>query len=105
MLNLDERIEEAKKIVPEIMDNDISVVKKLYEIIFEKYSEEKQELLRVYLLGYLLTMNEEINIEEIQISNIVLKEGTENDNPYFRMYIELLKLMGTDENVATVGVI
>lgn len=105
MLNLDERIEEAKKIVPEIMDNDISVVKKFYEIIFEKYSEEKQELLRVYLLGYLLTMNEEINIEEIQISNIVLKEGTENDNPYFRMYSELLKLMGTDENVAKVGVI
>nr|DAX34155.1 MAG TPA: hypothetical protein [Caudoviricetes sp.] len=105
MLNLDERIEEAKKIVPEIMDNDISVVKKLYEIIFEKYSEEKQELLRVYLLGYLLTMNEEVNFEEIQISNVVLKEGTGNDNPYFRMYSELLKLMGTDENVATVGVI
>lgn len=105
MLNLDERIEEAKKIVPEIMDNDISIVKNLYEIIFEKYSEEKQELLRVYLLGYLLTMNEEINIEEIQISNIVLKEGTGSDNPYFRMYSELLKLMGTDENVATVGVI
>lgn len=105
MLNLDERIEEAKKIVPEIMDNDISIVKNLYEIIFEKYSEEKQELLRVYFLGYLLTMNEEINIEEIQISNIVLKEGTGSDNPYFRMYSELLKLMGTDENVATVGVI
>lgn len=105
MLNLDERIEEAKKIVPEIMDNDISVVKKLYEIIFEKYSEEKQELLRVYLLGYLLTMNDEVNFEEIQISNIVLKEGTGSDNPYFRMYSELLKLMGTDENVATVGVI
>ena len=105
MLNLYERIEEAKKIVPEIMDNDISIVKNLYEIIFEKYSEEKQELLRVYLLGYLLTMNEEINIEEIQISNIVLKEGTGSDNPYFRMYSELLKLMGTDENVATVGVI
>lgn len=105
MLNLDERIEEAKKIVPEIMDNDISIVKNLYEIIFEKYSEEKQELLRVYLLGYLLTMNEEINIEEIQISNIVLKEGTGSDNPYFKMYTELLKLMGTDENVATVGVI
>lgn len=105
MLNLDERIEEAKKIVPEIMDNDISVVKKLYEIIFEKYSEEKQELLRVYLLGYLLTMNEEVNFEEIQISNVVLKEGTGSDNPYFRMYSELLKLMGTDENVATVGVI
>lgn len=105
MLNLDERIEEAKKIVPEIMDNDISVVKKLYEIIFEKYSEEKQELLRVYLLGYLLTMNEEVNFEEIQISNVVLKEGTGSDNPYFRMYTELLKLMGTDENVATVGVI
>lgn len=105
MLNLDERIEEAKKIVPEIMDNDISIVKNLYEIIFEKYSEEKQELLRVYLLGYLLTMNEEINIEEVQISNIVLKEGTGSDNPYFKMYSELLKLMGTDENVATVGVI
>nr|DAD76890.1 MAG TPA: hypothetical protein [Siphoviridae sp. ct9iM43]DAD84201.1 MAG TPA: hypothetical protein [Siphoviridae sp. ctu7G16] len=105
MLNLDERIEEAKKIVPEIMDNDISVVEKLYEIIFEKYSEEKQELLRVYLLGYLLTMNEEVNFEEIQISNVVLKEGTGSDNPYFRMYTELLKLMGTDENVATVGVI
>lgn len=105
MLNLDERIEEAKKIVPEIMDNDISVVKKLYEIIFEKYSEEKQELLRVYLLGYLLTMNEEVNFEEIQISNVVLKEGTGSDNPYFRMYTELLKLMGTDENVVTVGVI
>jgi hypothetical protein len=105
MLNLDERIEEAKKIVPEIMDNDISVVKKLYEIIFEKYSEEKQELLRVYLLGYLLTMNEEVNFEEIQISNVVLKEGTGSDNPYFKMYTELLKLMGTDENVATVGVI
>lgn len=105
MLNLDERIEEAKKIVPEIMDNDISVVKKLYEIIFEKYSEEKQELLRVYLLGYLLTMNEEVNFEEIQISNVVLKEGTGSDNPYFRMYTELLKLMGTDENIATVGVI
>lgn len=105
MFNLDERIEEAKKIVPEIMDNDISVVKKLYEIIFEKYSEEKQELLRVYLLGYLLTMNEEVNFEEIQISNVVLKEGTGSDNPYFRMYTELLKLMGTDENVATVGVI
>lgn len=105
MFNLDERIEEAKKIVPEIMDNDISVVKKLYEIIFEKYSEEKQELLRVYLLGYLLTMNEEVNFEEIQISNVVLKGGTGSDNPYFRMYTELLKLMGTDENVATVGVI
>lgn len=105
MLNLDERIEEAKKIVPEIMDNDISIVKNLYEIIFEKYSEEKQELLRIYLLGYLLTMNEEINIEEIQISNIVLKEGTGSDNPYFKMYSELLKLMETDENVATVGVI
>ncbi len=105
MLNFDERIEEAKKIVPEIMDNDISVVKKLYEIIFEKYSEEKQELLRVYLLGYLLTMNDEVNFEEIQISNIVLKEGTGSDNPYFKMYTELLKLMGTDENVATVGVI
>lgn len=105
MLNLDERIEEAKKIVPEIMDNDISIVKNLYEIIFEKYSEEKLELLRVYLLGYLLTMNEEINIEEIQVSNIVLKEGTGSDNPYFKMYTELLKLMGTDENVATVGVI
>lgn len=105
MPNLDERIEEAKKIVPEIMDNDISVVKKLYEIIFEKYSEKKQELLRVYLLGYLLTMNDEVNFEEIQISNIVLKEGTGSDNPYFRMYSELLKLMGTDENVATVGVI
>lgn len=105
MLNLDERIEEAKKVVPEIMDNDISVVKKLYEIIFEKYSEEKQELLRVYLLGYLLTMNDEVNFEEIQISNIVLKEGTGSDNPYFKMYSELLKLMGTDENVATVGVI
>lgn len=105
MLNLDERIEKAKKIVPEIMDSDIEVVKNLYEIIFEKYSEEKQELLRVYLLGYLLTMNEEINIEEIQISNIVLKEGTGSDNPYFKMYTELLKLMGTDENVATVGVI
>ena len=105
MLGLDERIEEAKKIVPEIMNSDIEMVKNLYEIIFEKYSEEKQELLRVYLLGYLLTMNEEINIEEIQISNIVLKEGAENDNPYFRMYSELLKLMGTDENVATVGVI
>ena len=105
MLNLDERIEEAKKIVPEIMDSDIEVVKNLYEIIFEKYSEEKQELLRVYLLGYLLTMNEEVNFEEIQISNIVLKEGTGSDNPYFKMYTELLKLMGTDENVATVGVI
>lgn len=105
MLNLDERIEKAKKIVPEIMDSDIEVVKNLYEIIFEKYSEEKQELLRVYLLGYLLTMNEEINIEEIQVSNIVLKEGTGSDNPYFKMYTELLKLMGTDENVATVGVI
>ena len=105
MLNLDERIEKAKKIVPEIMDSDIEVVKNLYEIIFEKYSEEKQELLRVYLLGYLLTMNEKINIEEIQVSNIVLKEGTGSDNPYFKMYTELLKLMGTDENVATVGVI
>lgn len=105
MLNLDERIEEAKKIVPEIMDNDISIVKNLYEIIFEKYSEEKQELLRVYLLGYLLTINDEVNFEEIQISNIVLKEGTGSDNPYFKMYSELLKLMGTDENVATVGVI
>ena len=105
MLNLDERIEEAKKIVPEIMDNDISVVKKLYEIIFEKYSEEKQELLRVYLLGYLLTMNEELNFEEIQISNVVLKEGAGNNNPYFRMYTELLKLMGVDENIPTVGII
>lgn len=105
MLNLDERIEKAKKIVPEIMDSDIEIVKNLYEIIFEKYSEEKQELLRIYLLGYLLTMNEEINIEEIQISNIVLKEGTGSDNPYFKMYSELLKLMETDENVATVGVI
>ena len=105
MLNLDERIEEAKKIVPEIMDNDISIVKNLYEIIFEKYSEEKQELLRVYLLGYLLTMDEELNFEEIQISNVVLKEGTGNNNPYFRMYTELLKLMGVDENIPTVGII
>lgn len=105
MLNLDERIEEAKKIVPEIMDSDIEVVKNLYEIIFEKYSEEKQELLRVYLLGYLLTMNEEMNFEEIQISNVVLKEGAGNNNPYFRMYTELLKLMGVDENIPTVGII
>lgn len=105
MLDLDERIEKAKKIVPEIMDNDISIVKNLYEIIFEKYSEEKHELLRVYLLGYLLTMGEELNFEEIQISNVVLKEGTGNNNPYFRMYTELLKLMGVDDNIPTVGII
>ena len=95
MLNLDERIEEAKKIVPEIMEYDIEVVRNLY----------KHELLRVYLLGYLLTMGEELNFEEIQISNVVLKEGTGNNNPYFRMYTELLKLMGVDENIPTVGII
>ena len=105
MLDLDERIEKAKKIVPEIMDSDIEVVRNLYKIVFEKHSDEKHELLRVYLLGYLLTMDEELNFEEIQVSNVVLKEGTCNNNPYFRMYTELLKLMGVDENIPTVGII
>ena len=34
MLNLDERIGEAKKTVPEIMEYDIEVVRKLYKIVF-----------------------------------------------------------------------
>lgn len=104
-MTIEEKIEEAKKLIPEIANYDIEVIKKLYKIIEKKHSEESRELLRVYLLGYILTMNDSVNFEEIQISNVVLKEGTGNDNPYFRMYSELLKLMGVDETAPQVSII
>lgn len=104
-MTIEEKIEEAKQLIPEIANYDIEVIKKLYKIIEKKHSEEAQELLRVYLLGYILTMNDSVNFEEIQISNVVLKEGTGTDNPYFRMYSELLKLMGVDETAPQVSII
>ena len=104
MLNLDERIEEAKKIVPEIQDYDIEIVKKLYEIAEKRHPEEHEETLRIYLFGYLLTNGEDLEFEEIQVSNVILKEGESYSNPYLKMYKILLETL-SDSDIPTVSII
>ena len=103
-MTIEEKIEGAKKFVPEIKDFDIEIVKRLYEIVEKKHPEEKEDMLRAYLLGYLLTLGIDVNFTEVQISNIVLKE-TNSENSYLIMYKKLLELTGYDPNMPTVGII
>ena len=104
-MTIEEKIEFAKKYVPEIADTDIELVKRLYELIEKKHTREEEKLLVIYYLGYILTSNEDINFEEIQISNVVLKEGA-TVNSYLDMYRKLLDLMGlNNENDATVSIV
>lgn len=103
-MTIEEKIEGAKKFVPEIKDYDLEIVKRFYEIVEKKHSGEKEDMLRAYLLGYLLTSGTDVNFSEIQVSNIVLKE-TNSENSYLAMYKKLLELMGNDPNMPTVGII
>lgn len=102
-MTIEQKIENSKKFVPEIQEYDIEVVKKFYEIAEKTHPEEKEDLLRVYLLGYLLTAKEDINFEEIQISNVLLKEGSGIENDYLRLYKNLRGFLRIDEEV-TVGI-
>lgn len=103
-MTIEEKIEYAKKFIPEVQDYDIEIVKKLYEIAEKRHSEEHEEMLRIYLFGYLLTNGEDLEFEEIQISNVILKEGESYSNPYLKMYKILLETL-SDSDVPTVSII
>ena len=103
-MTIEEKIEITKKFIPEIQDYDIEIVKKLYEIAEKRHPEEHEEMLRIYLFGYLLTNGEDLEFEEIQISNVILKEVESYPNPYLKMYKILLETL-SDSNVPTVSII
>lgn len=100
----DEMLEELKKYIPETSDFDVGVVEQFYKVAEEKHSSEKEKLLKIYLLGYLLTSLDDFDFTKVQVSNIVIEE-TGGNNQYLTMYKQLLKTLGIDENETTVSIV
>jgi hypothetical protein len=97
----DETLEELKKYIPETSDFDVGVVEQFYKVAEEKHSSEKEKLLKIYLFGYLLTSLDDFDFTKVQVSNIVIEEVNGN-NPYLRMYQQLLKTLDVEENESVV---
>ena len=93
----DETLEELKKYIPETSDFDVGVVEQFYKVAEEKHSTEREKLLKIFLFGYLLTSLNDFDFTKVQISNIVIEEVNGN-NPYLRMYQQLLKTLDVEEN-------
>ena len=93
----EELLEELKKYIPETSDYDLQVVEQFYEVAEEKHSAEREKLLKIFLFGYLLTSLNDFDFTKVQISNIVIEEVNGN-NPYLRMYQQLLKTLDVEEN-------
>ena len=97
-------LEELKKYIPETSDFDVGVVEQFYKVAEEKHSSEKEKLLKIYLIGYLLTSLDDFDFTKVQVSNIVIEE-TGTNNQYLMMYKQLLKTLGIDENETTVSIV
>ena len=93
----DETLEELKKYIPETSDFDVGVVEQFHKVAEKKHTSEKEKLLKIYLFGYLLTSLDDFDFTKVQISNIVVEEANGN-NPYLRMYQQLLKTLDVEEN-------
>lgn len=93
----EELLEELKKYIPETSDYDLQIVEHFYKVAEEKHSTEREKLLKIFLFGYLLTSLNDFDFTKVQISNIVIEEVNGN-NPYLRMYQQLLKTLDVEEN-------
>ena len=93
----EELLEELKKYIPETSDYDLQIVEQFYKVAEEKHNTEREKLLKIFLFGYLLTSLNDFDFTKVQISNIVIEEANGN-NPYLRMYQQLLKTLGVEEN-------
>ena len=99
---INQGISNAIALIPEIEDYPYLMTKKMYEICDKVHGNEEEELLRYYLLAYLLTMEDELDFSHITISNIVL-EG-DNENIYLKKYKKLKELI-LNELPATIGIV
>ena len=93
----EELLEEIKKYIPETSDYDLQIVEQFYKVAEEKHSTEREKLLKIFLFRYLLTSLNDFDFTKVQISNIVVEEANGN-NPYLRMYQQLLKTLDVEEN-------
>lgn len=93
----EELLEELKKYIPETSDYDLQIVEQFYKVAEEKHSTKREKLLKIFLFGYLLTSLNDFDFTKVQISNIVVEEANGN-NPYLRMYQQLLKTLDVEEN-------
>lgn len=93
----EELLEELKKYIPETSDYDLQIIEQFYKVAEEKHSTEREKLLKIFLFGYLLTSLNDFDFTKVQISNIVIEEVNGN-NPYLRMYQQLLKTLDVEEN-------
>ncbi|MBF0989135.1 MAG: hypothetical protein HXK68_05495 [Clostridiales bacterium] len=93
----EELLEELKKYIPETSDYDLQIVEQFYKVAEEKHNTEREKLLKIFLFGYLLTSLNDFDFTKVQISNIVVEEANGN-NPYLRMYQQLLKTLDVEEN-------
>lgn len=97
----EELLEELKNYIPETSDYDLQIVEQFYKVAEEKHSTEREKLLKIFLFGYLLTSLNDFDFTKVQISNIVIEEVNGN-NPYLRMYQQLLKTLDVEENESVV---